>query len=72
MGGREIARQGESITVAQHCLIIALLGLLDSYRDFIRGYGMDFVGYSYLVLLISRQMLQNTVVLEKIWELNGA
>ena len=56
------------ITVARHCLIIVQLGSLDSSRDFARGFGMDFVSYSHLILLISGQTIEVTVANKFSWE----
>ena len=46
------------------------LGLKDSSRNYTRGYGMGFGSYPYLVLLISGQMFEVTVVLKKFLDLN--
>ena len=43
----------------------------DSSRNYTRGYGIGFVSYSHLVLLISGQMFEVTVALE-FFDLNTA
>ena len=56
-----------STPLSNHCIIC----LLDSSRDFTWGYGMNFVSYSHLILLISGQTLSVTVAPKKFWKLNG-
>ena len=46
------------------------LGLKDLSRDITRVCGMSFVSYSHLILLISGQTFEVTVVHKKFWELN--
>ena len=53
-----------STPLSNHCII----GLLDSSRDFTWGYGMNFVSYPHLILLISGQTFEVTVAHEKFWE----
>ena len=48
------------------------LGLKDSSRNYTRGYRMSFVSYRYLLLLISGQTFEVTVVLKFFWNLNKA
>ena len=55
-----------STPFSNHCII----GLLDSSRDFTRGYGMNFVSYPHLILLISGQTFEVTVARENFWDLN--
>jgi len=52
------------LTVAQYCQIMVQLGLKYSYRNYTRGYRMDFVDYLHSILLISGQMFEVTVALE--------
>ena len=53
----------------KYILTIKLITWIDGKS---RGYGMDFVSYPYLILLISGQTFEATVVHEKIWKANKA
>ena len=47
-------------TVAQYYLIIVQLDLKDSSHNYTRGYGMSFISYPHLILLISGQTFKIT------------
>ena len=47
-------------TVAQYYLIIVQLDLKDSSHNYTQGYGMSFISYPHLILLISGQTFEIT------------
>ena len=59
-------------TVTQYYLIIVQLDLKDSSHNYTRGYGMSFISYPHLILLISRQTFKITAGPNFFWNLNIA
>ena len=59
-------------TIAQYYLIIVQLDLKDSSHNYTRGYGMSFISYPHLILLISGQTFEITAGPNFFWNLNIA
>jgi len=56
-----------STILSNHC-IIRFIRFVSRFCP--RCYGMSFVSYPHLILLISGQMFEVTITREKFWELN--